>query len=145
MSDAKNNRIVGDFVSTIMFGRPGEIVNYCSMAVVRDGELVAGILYHNYYPDTGVVEISGAAIDKRWMTRGVVCDMFSMPFERLGCQLIAMRTSEHNSSVRNILERYGVSSVTIPRMRGINEAEILFTVTKEEWLKSPFVRKDAGT
>lgn len=145
MSDPRSNKVVGDFVSTVMFGHPGELVNYCSMGVLRDGALVAGVIYHDYYPDTGVVEISAAAVDKKWMTRGVVRDIFSMPFERLGCQMIAMRTSELNHSVRSILERYGVKGITIPRMRGRNEAEILYTVTEEEWRASPFMRTNEGS
>lgn len=140
MSDPRDNKVVGDFVSTIMFGHPGELVNYCSMGVLRNGVLVAGVIYHDYYPNTGVVEISAASVDKKWMTRAVVRDIFRLPFDRLGCQMIAMRTSEYNHSVRCILERYGVKSITIPRMRGRNEAEILYTVTEEEWRFSPFMR-----
>lgn len=42
-----------------------EIIDYCSMAVFEDGVLIAGVLYHDYHPKYGVIEISAASISKK--------------------------------------------------------------------------------
>ncbi len=81
-----NNEIIGDFVSTVIWGDKGKIENYCSMAVIDDGRLIAGTLYHNWQEADGVIELSSASLSKRWLTRPVIRAMFHLPFERLGCQ-----------------------------------------------------------
>ncbi|MEL6758230.1 MAG: N-acetyltransferase, partial [Pseudomonadota bacterium] len=33
----------------------------------NDGQLVAGWVWHNYFPEAGTIEFSGAAISPRWI------------------------------------------------------------------------------
>lgn len=134
------NKAVGDFVSVIMFGEKGKVKDYCSLAVHKDGQLIAGVLYHDYYEPFGTVEISICAIDKIWMTRKVMHDIFALPFNMLNCQLVIMRTSEKNGSVRGLAEKYNLPSVYLPRARGRNEGELIYSVTEEMWRDSPFAR-----
>ncbi len=37
----EQNRAVGDFVSAIIWGEAGRVKDYCSMAVLEDGRLIA--------------------------------------------------------------------------------------------------------
>jgi RimJ/RimL family protein N-acetyltransferase len=103
------------------------------MGVFEDGELIAGTLYHNYYPDTGVIELSSASISKRWLTKQVIRDMFFTPFTCLGCQLVVLRVSERNIGMCNIARKFGFSETHIPRLRGRDEGEYIFTMTDDMW------------
>lgn len=99
-----------------------------------DGEtVVAGVVYHNYYPEGGVIELSSASDDKRWLARPVVKAMFGYPFDQLGCQMVILRVSERNTGMVRIAERFGFTAYRIPRLRGRDEAEIIFTLTEETW------------
>lgn len=124
------NQAVGIFVC-----READITinEYCSMGVFDDGELVAGTLYHNYYPDYGVIELSSASISKRWLTKPVINAMFFLPFDRLGCQLVVLRVSERNKSMVAIARKFGFEEVYIPRLRGRDEGEFIFTLTNDAW------------
>lgn len=133
-----NNKVVGDFVSSMIWGEPERIENYCSMAVVENMELIAGTLYHNWHPSEGVIELSSASLNKRWLTRPVIRAMFHLPFERLGCQLVVLRVSERNKSMCRIAKSFGFTEVYIPRLRGREEGEFVFSYTDDQWRESPY-------
>lgn len=131
----ENNKIVADFVSTIIWGKPECLSDYCTMAVIENGTLVGGTVYHNYHRDEGVIELTSASTSKRWLTRPVIRAMFDLPFDRLGCQLIALRVSERNKNMCTIARKFGFDEVYIPRLRGRDEGEWIFTLTDDAWLK----------
>lgn len=135
------NQAVGIFVC-----REANITinEYCSMGVFDDGELIAGTLYHNYYPDYGVVELSAASISKRWLTKPVINAIFFLPFERLGCQLVVLRVSERNKTMIGIARKFGFEEVYIPRLRGRDEGEFIFSLTDDAWASSKYNALSAG-
>ena len=101
-------------------------------------EMVAGTVYHNFYREAGVIELSSAADHPRWLTRNTLEAMFSYPFDQLGCQLIVLRISEYNTRMRGIARRFGFTETIIPRLRGLNEAESICTLTVDQWRASRF-------
>lgn len=132
------NRIVGDFVSNEIWGEPGRILDYCATGIFNGTDLVAGVLYHNHYPDAGVIELTAASTTKRWLTRPVLRAMFSLPFDRLGCQLAVLRVSEFNGPMIRIAKAYGFKEYIIPRLRGRGEAEHILTLADDDWRQSRF-------
>lgn len=133
-----NNKIIGDFVSTGIWGEADRLENYCSMAVIDGKDLIAGTVYHNWYPDEGVVELSSFSTSKRWLTRPVIRAMFHMPFVRLGCQLVVLRVSERNKVMCNIARTFGFTEVFIPRLRGRDHGEFIFSYTDDQWKSSRY-------
>lgn len=136
----EQNRVVGDFVSSIIWGDTGRVRDYCSMAVMEDGRLIAGTLFHNYYSEQGVIELTSASLSRRWLTRGVIRSMFALPFDRLGCQIVALRVSSKNYGMLRIARSFGFSEVLIPRLRGRTEDEHVFTYTDDQWKSSRYNR-----
>jgi RimJ/RimL family protein N-acetyltransferase len=114
------------------------VPHYTTLGVFDDQELIAVILYNNYHPDAGVIEMHGAATSSRWLTRPVLWEMFSYPFLQLGCQLVAMRVSERDNRLKRILGAYGFEHVTIPRLRGRDEAERIYWLTDDAWKANGF-------
>lgn len=106
------------------------------MTVLHYGHAVAGTLFHNWQPETGVIELTSASTDKRWLTRPVVKAMFGMAFDLIGAQLAALRVSERNTDMVAIAKRFGFDGVLIPRLRGRDEAEWIFTLTDDAWRAS---------
>lgn len=120
----------------------------CRAMGVLDGEkLVAGMVYHNWEPEHGVVEISGAAITARWLTRPVLWQMFAYPFQGIGCQMVLMRVSERNEQwngrgLPRLLKAYGFDKHTIPRLYGRHEDGHVFSLTDDAWRGNGFHRKE---
>lgn len=129
--------MVADMVSMGCFGRYGCFEKFSTMAVTIDGELVGGTVYHNYQEDSGVMELSSYSRDPRWLTRVVVNHMFYFPFTLMKCQLIVLRVSERNARMRRIADRFGFTGHAIPRLRGRDEGEIIYTLSDDAWSSHP--------
>lgn len=136
--DSPQNKTVGDFVSTGIWGEPDRLERYLTMAVLEDGNLIAGTVYHNWYPEEGVIELTSFSLSKRWLTKKVIRAMFHMPFVRLGCQLVVLRVSERNKSMCNIARTFGFTEVYIPRLRGRDHGEFIFSFTDDQWEASKY-------
>ena len=112
---------------------------------VFDGEtLLAVILYNNFQPEAGVIEIHGAAETARWLPRPVLYQMFSYPFDQIGCQSVVMRVSERNTRLLRILTAYGFDHVVIPRLRGRDEGERIFWLTDDAWRSNRFHKENSN-
>ena len=111
---------------------------YTTMGVFESGTLMACMFYNNWQPEAGVIEIHGAATSARWLTRSVLSEMFSYPFDQLGCQMVVMRVSEHDHRLLKILRAYGFDHVTIPRLRGRDEGERIYWLTDDAWRANKF-------
>ena len=116
-----------------------------AIGVLNDaGELVGGWVYYDYDPEAGVIQVSGAATDKRWLTRPVLKALFAYPWDDLGCQMIVTRQSVHNKAPRRMWGQAGGVEYIIPRLRGRNEDECLICVTDDAWKASKVGRLCRG-
>ena|SRR5688500_18098768 len=134
----EHNKEVGEFVCNAIWGSPDTLEKYCTMGVYDGDKLVAGTVYHNYHPDSGVIELTSASLDKKWLTRPIIRAMFWLPFKRLGCQLIVLRVSERNTRMCQIAKSFGFKEFLIPRLRGRDENEYIFTFTDDQWQASKY-------
>ena len=128
------NRIIAEFVSQRIFGEIRSFGPFCSMGVFDNGGLIAGVIYHDYQPQNGTIEISAASDSKRWMTRPVIRDFLWMPFDRLGCQCIVARHSVEKESLRRMWKALGAEEFIVPRLRGRDAPpEAITILTEEAW------------
>ncbi|MEP7452822.1 GNAT family protein [Phyllobacterium sp. SB3] len=132
------NQGIAYFVASHIPGCTRGFESYTTMGVIKDDQLIAGVVYSNFFPETGVIELSAASTSRLWLTRPVLNAMFGYPFDQLGCQICVLRVSERNERMIRILHRFGFGSVRIPRLRGSDEAEIIFTLTDDAWRSSRF-------
>lgn len=133
-----HDEAVSKFVASIIPGMERGFGPNKAIGIINsDGVLVAGLVYHNWEPEAGVIEVSGAAIDSRWMTRPILQVMYDYPFLTCGCQMIVQRNSAKNEHLNKQLRRWGYSEYRIPRMKGRDEDGIVFTLTSEQWEAHP--------
>lgn len=104
------------------------------------GELVAGIVYHNWSPESGVIEISAASSQRKWLTRDRLKTIFGYPFDQLQCRIVVARIGEHNKRARRIWRSLGSDEYVIPQLRSPTEAEVIYTLTAETWRDSKLSR-----
>lgn len=117
---------------------------YTTMGVFRDEALIGVTVFHNYQPQDGVIEISGASASAKWLPRSVLLEKFSYIFDQLGCQLCVMRVAERNARMIAVARKYGFTGHLIPRLRGRDEAEWIFTLADDEWRNSRFHKRNTG-
>lgn len=111
------------------------------LAIVRtDGELIAGMVFNNWNPDAGVIEVHAASVDGRWVSRSVMREAGKYIFDTCRCQVGVVRTTEDNKPVRRWMQALGADEYIIPRLRGRNEPEVIYTLTEEAFRASRFSR-----
>jgi hypothetical protein len=137
------NQWAADWASYKLFG-DARGFGPCATMCVMDGpsNVVAVMVYHNYHADAGTIEISGAADDRRWLTRSVLWNWFNNAFNLMGCQAVIMRvsTKPEQEHIHRMCKAYGFEHHMIPRLRGRNEDEFIFVLYDDVWKNSRFNR-----
>lgn len=104
------------------------------LGFVRENEgLVAGIVYHNWSPSGGTIEISAYSACRDWLTKASLREIYEYPFMSAGVRLILSRISEHNSRARRIWQALGASEYLIPDLRADGEGEMVYTLSQQQW------------
>ena len=129
---------VAQWVGARIWGRLDAFDNARAMGVLRGQELVAGLVFHNWEPEAGVIEVSAAAVDRRWLTRKVATTAMRYAFDGCGCQMVLARYSERNTPASKIWVALGSTEHSIPRLYGRSEGGIIATLTDEAWRVSKF-------
>lgn len=126
------NRSAGEFASMAIWGKPGHLERFCSVTVLRDDVPIAAIIMHNYHPAEGVIEITAAGFGP-WQSRRVINEVFGLCFGELACQLIVMRVAADDARTIRNSRKLGFTGYLIPRLRGRDKAEWIFTLTDDAW------------
>ena len=115
--------------------------NCTAIGIVEDGKPIAGIVYHNWEPEAGIIEISGAAEPGHyWCTRETLRRSYEYPFDQLGVQMIVQRNSLKDERLLRQLATLNFSFIRIPRMLGRDEDGVLCMLTDDAWEASKFNR-----
>lgn len=117
--------------------------NFTAIGVDHGGELVGGFIFHNWSPEAGVIEISYAGTDRRWLTRRTLHAAFSYVFDGIGCQMAVARTPASLKHGVRIARAYGFKQVTVPRLFGRDEDGIVSTLTVEDWRVNGFHKENS--
>lgn len=126
------------FVAKGLWGGRRSIEGYgLGFATEADG-LVAGIVYHNFDPDGGVIELTAYSTRRDWLNRNRLRAVFSYPFEQLGVRLCVARISENNTRTLRIWRSFGAELTPIPHLRAEGEAEIVAVLRRDTWENSKF-------
>jgi RimJ/RimL family protein N-acetyltransferase len=108
----------------------------------EEGKLIAGLVYTNWNPDAGTIEISGAAINPRWLSRETLRRMFGYPFNEVHCQMVVMRVLATNERLLRQLAAYGFNFVEVKRLFGREHDGVICTLTAEDWAANKFNKRE---
>lgn len=129
---------VAEYISSRIWGAKRDMPLGTAMLVAKAGRIAGGVVFNNYQPNEGMIELSAAADTPRWLTRPVLFAMFSYAFDTLKCQVAVLRVDEDNSRLRRILLAYGFTETVIPRIRGRGKNESVYTLGDDEWRANGF-------
>jgi RimJ/RimL family protein N-acetyltransferase len=132
------------FASERIWGKPKEFGIGRAMAVSDEGKIIAVVLYTNYDPDCGTIEISAASDNPLWLSKRVLREMFEFPFNGLKCQAVIMRGDIGNSNLSRIAPAYGFKRYEIPRLRGRDKIEAVYVLSDDDWNANKFNKVKAN-
>jgi RimJ/RimL family protein N-acetyltransferase len=127
------NKTLCDFVSIRVWGKTDQFGPCGSLGIIKKGVVIAVVVFHNWQPDDGTIELSAAADDPRWLTRTVIRQIMSICFEQHGCQQVFTRQAVDNERAIKIYRYMKFTEILLPNMRGKGKDEILMLLTKDEW------------
>jgi RimJ/RimL family protein N-acetyltransferase len=115
-------------------GVPSSSFSPCgSIGIEHQGNIIASVIFHNWIPDYGVIELSAAADDPRWLSKTVIRTIMNICFEQHKCQQIYTRQSSENNRAIKIYRFLGFTEIILPNMRGESKDETLMLMTKNQW------------
>ena len=100
-------------------------------AVIRHGRIAGMMVFHNWVPEHGVIDISAAAEDPRWLSRRAdLFELMAYPFRH--CQMVKAVTAPGTVAFR-MAQKVGATIHEIPRLRGRDAAGVICTLTDDAW------------
>ena len=140
-----------DHVSTyVTEALDGQAAGHMLPWAVRELEsdtIIGSTRYHDILPDVDRVEIGYTWYAKRWQRTHVNTSckflLFEHAFERLGCQVVGLRTDNFNFASQRAIERLGAKKDGVIRHYGARRDgsvrdTVIYSVLKQEW---PDVRR----
>lgn len=97
---------VSRWVARQIEGGPVDWGPHASLAVVRDGEVLAGIVYSEKHGDYDI-RASIATRGPGWATRGVMRALFDYPFEQVKVRRITCLIAAGNVKSQTLCEKMG--------------------------------------
>lgn len=140
-SEPNLNAAIKRWTSDIIWpGQDRELPDAVVMGVIQNDVITGAVVFHDWEPSSGLIEVTAAAKSRRWLNRNVLWEMFSYIFNVCGCQMAVMRTTAHESAkhIHRILTAYGFSRVLIKRMYGREEDGYVWTLTDDAWRANGF-------
>jgi RimJ/RimL family protein N-acetyltransferase len=120
--------------------------NCKAIGIADETGLLAGLVYKNWQPELGTIEISAAALpETNWYSRRTIQVMHEYPFYQCGCQMVIITTMASNLIVQRILSAIGYTFHYIERLGGRDKDGVVCTLTVEAWEQSKYNRNRAGS
>ncbi|HXQ10980.1 MAG TPA: GNAT family protein [Caulobacteraceae bacterium] len=83
--------------------------------------------------------MSFASETPRWLTRNLIRQILSYPFDQLGCQRITAITPKKARAARAFLDHFGFKREGVVRRGFGSDDAIISGLLKREWMRSRWV------
>ena len=108
---------------TLLYGRDAEVAAWVSekiphmfggdfgpcsaIGITSQDRLIAGVVFHEYQPEYGTIQMSLAAISPMWARRKTIGDFLAYPFYQLGVYKVWTATPRDNEPALKVNEHAG--------------------------------------
>ena len=100
----------------------------------KDGNALAGVVFHDFNPDFLTISFSIAAETPRWATRRTIAALLMYPFEDAGVQKLWTITPHKNERALRLIEFVGFKRESVmARQFGRNEHAIISRMFVEDY------------
>lgn len=112
----------------------------CEAIGVADTQdnLIGGVVFNNYQPHFGNIEVSFASIRRDWLTPKLVAGILAYPFDQLGVRRITCLTPKRNRAARQFLKKFGFVEEGNVRGGFGDDDMIVSGLLASEWRKHKF-------
>jgi RimJ/RimL family protein N-acetyltransferase len=105
-----------------------------AIAVARDGVMAAGVVFHDWQPRSGTMQISCAAASPRWASRQVIKTLLAYPFDKAGAQKIWVAIPHDNERAIRFNKGIGMKQEAVLRHHfGAKRHAVILSMLKREY------------
>ena len=136
---------IADFVASRIPGM--DSFGPCSAigVVDRDHHIAGGVVYHDYQPQWGNIQLSFASDRPDWLTPSLIRGLLFYPFYQLGCERITCLTPKRNRRARQFLQKFGFRyEGNVRRGFGTDDC-IISGLLRSEWESHRFYGRKINT
>lgn len=110
---------------------------YTAIGVVSGDNLLAGVVFHEYQPDYGNIQVSMAADSPMWARPEIIAELLAYPFGQLRCWMLYTLIPHDNAPALKVNEHIGVKRKTVvPHYFGRKRHAVVCQMTRTEYLKT---------
>lgn len=114
-----------------------------AIGIATEEELVAGVVYHDYQPACGTMQLSMAAVSPRWATRGNIRALLAYPFDAVKVNKLWTATPSTNARALRFNKGIGFKPEgTLRHQFGPGVHAIISSIMAKEWHKMPWRSPD---
>jgi len=107
--------------------------NIATMPMLRGGEMVGAVIFHNYDARARNVEVAIAADTPRWLSRERLELIFDVAFNQIGVRRITARVDTSNTRSRKLAEGLGFQLEGLLRKAAVDGGDVLiYGLLREE-------------
>lgn len=135
-------RWVADHIPHMKDGTFGPCVGIAILSSA--GEMMGGVVFHDYRPQVRSIEMSAASVSRRWVTRSIISGVLAYPFEQLKCRRITTITPRRNKAARTFDTGIGFKQEGLVRRGFGNDDAVIYGLLANEWRRGKFCLLDKG-
>lgn len=106
--------------------------------VDRNGQGVGGVVFTDYLPKVGNIQLSFAATRANWLTKRLITAILRYPFRQLGVQRLTAVVPPSATNATQFLTRMGWKREGVIRLGYGNEDAVIWGLLASEWKWSRF-------
>lgn len=138
---------VANYIASALAGQEAGHMLPWAVRELDSGAIIGSTRYHDIVPDIDRVEIGYTFYAGRWQRThaNTACKLllFEHAFDRLGCQVVGLRTDNFNFTSQRAIERLGAKKDGVirhhrARRDGTARDTVIYSVLRQEW---PDVRR----
>ena len=100
---------------------------------------MGGVVYRNWFPEVGTIELSGAALPgTNWLSRRTLQAIYDYPFYMCGCYMVIQTTMADNEAALMVKAKLGFTLHTIRHLGGRDRDGVVGTFTVDDWENSRY-------
>jgi RimJ/RimL family protein N-acetyltransferase len=103
-----------------------------ALGIAKRGEIIATMVYHDFIPSYGNIQLSMAATSPAWARRTSIKELLRYPFNDLGVQRVTTMIAESNTRAIRLNEGLGFVREGLVRRGFGNDNAVILGLLRED-------------
>lgn len=133
-----HDQAVSEWVSRNIAYLNGQPFGPCSAIGVQssDGDLMAGVVFHDYQPKFRTMQVSMAAVTPKWATKNIVRLILSYPFLRCGVNKVWVACAHTNVRPIRFCKGLGFTQEAVLAYQFDSAHAVILRMLRKDYLKT---------